>query len=317
MRHEVCYHAGRRSMRAVWSFWSKPFHGHHKRVWRSELHHLLAWVLSVERARRHYPRTVLVTDTEGARLLVDKLGLRFTTVMTTLAALDDVDPEWWVMGKLWAYRAQTEPFIHLDNDVFLWKRLPEALERAPVCAQNPEWFPSEDASWYRPATYDRAIRAVGGWAPEEWRWSTSRNFAEAVCCGLLGGAAVDFLAYYADLAIRMIEHPRNCTAWLSLGNRIGDNILFEQYLLAACLEFHSGRPGSPFSGVHAAYLFPSSDDAFDESAAVQAGYTHLIGGAKNDAKLMARLTARVKRDYPEQYARCLNCVDEIEGNPPA
>ena len=73
---------------------------------------------------------------------------------------------------------------------------------------------------------------------------------------MLGGAAVDFLAYYADLAIQMIEHPRNYAAWLALGSRIGDNILFEQYLLAACLAFHGGRRGSPFSDVHAAYLFP-------------------------------------------------------------
>ena len=301
-------------MRAVWSFWSKPFHTHHNRVWRTELDHLLAWVLSVERARRHYPRTVLVTDTEGARLLVDTLGLRFTTVMTTLAALDAADPEWWVMGKLWAYRAQTEPFIHLDNDVFLWKRLPEELERAPVCAQNPEWFPPEDESWYRPATYDRAIRSVGGWAPQEWSWSTSHKFAEAVCCGVLGGAAVDFLAYYADLAIQMIEHPRNRAAWRSLGSPIGDNILFEQYLLAACLEFHSRRSGSPFRHVQAAYLFPSSADAFEETSAVRAGYTHLIGGAKSDPQLMARLRARVKRDYPDLYVRCVNYVGETRGN---
>jgi hypothetical protein len=296
-------------MRAVWSFWSKPFNAHHKRVWRSELHHLLAWVLSVECARRHYSRTVLVTDAEGARLLVDRLGLPFTTVTTTLNALDGADPEWWVLGKLWAYRAQTDPFIHLDNDVFLWKRLPDTLERAPVCAQNPESFPDDDASWYRPGTYDRAIRAVGGWAPEEWRWSTSRNFTTAVCCGMLGGAAVDFLAYYADLAIQMIEHPRNRAAWYSLGSPIGDNILFEQYLLAACLAFHGRRTGSPFSDVHAAYLFASSDDAFDEWSAVQVGYTHLIGGAKNDPALMARLAARVKRDYPDLYLRCLECVN--------
>ena len=50
---------------------------------------------------------------------------------------------------------------------------------------------------------------------------------------------------------------------------------------------------------------------------MRAGYTHLIGGAKNDAGLMARLDARVKRDYPEHYVRCLECVDEIEGIPPA
>jgi hypothetical protein len=120
---------------------------------------------------------------------------------------------------------------------------------------------------------------------------------------------VDFLAYYADLAIQMIQHPRNLAAWAALGSPIGDNILFEQYLLAACLEFHGRRPGSTFSDVRAAYLFASSADAFDESTAVRAGYTHLIGAAKNDAALMTRLTARVERDYPDQYARCLRCVN--------
>jgi hypothetical protein len=103
-------------MRAVWSFWSKPFKTHHKQVWLTEQHHLFAWILSLETARRHYPDTALFTDDEGAYLLVDQLGLDFAHVSTELNALSKSDPQWWVLGKLWTYRSQIEPFVHIDND---------------------------------------------------------------------------------------------------------------------------------------------------------------------------------------------------------
>src|SRR5512144_869064 len=114
-------------MRAVWSFWSKPYAAHRVRVWASEKHHRLSWILSLERARRHYRPTVLYTDDDGVRLLVDGLGLDFDAVHTTLNALSATDPEWWALGKLYAYRSQSEAFVHVDNDVFLWKRLPTEL----------------------------------------------------------------------------------------------------------------------------------------------------------------------------------------------
>jgi hypothetical protein len=295
-------------MQAVWSFWSKPFRAHHTGVWLTDTHHLLAWILSVETAKRHYPTTALVTDVEGAQLLVDRLGLEFTTVSTDLTSLEDADPDWWVLGKLWTYRSRTKPFVHVDNDVFLWKRLPPRVERAAVCAQNPEWFPLTGDSWYRPADYDRVIRAVAGWTPEEWRWCTLRGFNEAVCCGILGGTAVSFLSYYADLAIRMIEHPKNRAAWTALGSPIGDNILIEQYLLSACLNFHRQHEQSTYANLHVGYVFGSTDEAFDETIAAGVGYTHLIGGAKRNPALMTRLEARVQRDYPEHYEKCLRCT---------
>src|SRR4029077_1513087 len=167
----------------------------------------------------------LFTDAEGVILLVDQLGLEFTTVSCELDRLEGEDPEWWLLGKLWTYRCQTAPFVHFDNDVFLWTRLPERMERAPVLAQNPETFPLTGPSWYRPRLYDEGIRAVGGWAPEEWLWSTSRGHNGAVCCGILGGNAVEFLAHYADLGIRMIRHSQNRAAWTSIGCPISANIL--------------------------------------------------------------------------------------------
>src|SRR4030095_2945562 len=242
---------------------------------------------------------------EGARLLVDELGLPFTEVSTALNALRGADPGWWVLGKLRTYRSQEAPFIHIDNDVFLWRPLPPNRQGCDVVAQNPEVFPFTDESWYRPVQYDRAIRRARGWAPPEWRRYIARGGNIAICCGILGGGAVDFLRYYADLAIRMIEHPRNQAAWTRIGSPISDNILLEQYLVAACLDYHRQDAGSRFGSVTVRYLFTSSDEAFDELAAARVGYTHLIGGAKSNAALLKRLEQRVRRDYPEQYERCL------------
>ena len=79
-------------MRAVWSFWTKPFAGCHGNGWLTSRHHLLSWVLSFEAARKHYPRTALVTDSEGAELLAGKLGLEFTFISTALDGLRGEDP---------------------------------------------------------------------------------------------------------------------------------------------------------------------------------------------------------------------------------
>jgi hypothetical protein len=291
-------------MRAVWSFWSAPFFAHYQSRWRSQKHHLLAWVLSVGEASKHYPDTALVTDTAGAKLLVEGLGLRFRNIDLSLDRLDAQgrDVEWWVLGKLMAYAAQTRPFLHLDNDVFLWRPLPDALISAPVFAQNPETFEFEDQSLYRLDGFMSCVAEAKGWLPSEWRHYARARGDGALCCGIVGGTEVAFLRRYAKTAIRIILHPSNQAVWRQLGVR--DNILVEQYFLAACLRFHSTRPSSPFAGLRPAYLFPSSAAAFDPATAAEAGYTHLIGDAKNDAEIAHRLERRVQADYPHHYDRC-------------
>jgi hypothetical protein len=302
--------------RAVWSFWSRPFQAHHHQMWVSQKHHLLAWILSVQTARQHYPETSLITDDAGAAMLVDGLGLPFDHVSTGLQDLHTADADWWVLGKLYAYRAQEKPFVHLDTDVFLWKRLPKAMEAAPVLAQNTEQFPFV-GSWYRPEAFDVAVRATQGWLPPEWSWYVAQRRGEALCCGVFGGNDIGFINHYADSAIRFIEHPLNQTAWELIGFKIGDNILFEQYFLSACIAYHAHHETSPFYGVYAYCLFGSTEDAFNPEKAGATGYTHLIGGAKRDEALAESLEARVARDYPQQYRRCLRYLRQTEATPQA
>lgn len=294
-------------MQAVWSFWSKPYLSKRSWIWLSDLHHLLAWVLSVETARRHYPRTALVTDDEGAAILADGIGLHFDEVSTVLEDLPSTELGWWGLGKLFAYRAQEVPFVHIDADCFLWNALPDRLASADVFGQNLEWFPY-DGGFYGVGLVEAVFEATGGWMPEELRWFMSVRGSCAVNCGIFGGHRLDFIRHYADRAIGFLRHPANQPAWPMIDTRTTQSIFAEQYLLNACIEYHRGRPGSEFSGIEPEYLFQSMNDAVDPAQAKRAGFTHLMGLTKLDEEVGHRLRTRVVRDYPELAERCAQYV---------
>jgi hypothetical protein len=289
-------------MKAVWSYWSKPFR-HQRSFWSSERHHLLSWVLSFQTARKHFPRTALYTDDMGKEMLVDKVGLEFTEVSTCLNELEHQNPQFWCLGKVLAYSRQEEPFVHIDSDVFMWSPIPERLTGADVLAQNPEAFPV-DTRAYDPEQVEFAVRQSGGWLPDELSAYMPRDgIHRAFCCGILGGRRIDFLQHYARQALRLVVDPANQPAWPMMRDPNNVNMLFEQYLLAACLEYHQARADSPYTDVRIECLFQDFGDAFQNGE--QAGFTHLIGGAKQDSTIMARLDNRVKADYPIYYERCL------------
>lgn len=293
-------------VRAVWSFWSKPFREGRGSQWPSDYHAHLAWGLSVELARRHYPDTLLVTDDEGAELLVDRLKLPFESVSLELNKLRAHDPDWWALGKLYAYRLQTEPFVHIDSDVFLWKRLPAELESAPVFAQSPEVFdPERDAQWYPLGAVDRTFLKTG-WLPEAWRWYSARPTPlVASCCGVVGGQRTDVLREFAELGIRVVEAHENAPGWAAWSDKGYCNVLIEQFLLNAVVEHRRALEWVESDAeLRITYLFPTDAGAYDPARAEEAGYTHLIGGAKRNAALMADLEARMWADYPEFAERC-------------
>jgi hypothetical protein len=293
-------------MRAVWSFWSKPYSEHKGLRWREHLHHLLAWGLSLRLASRHYPETVLITDKVGKSLLIDHLGLSFTDVSTELERLRKADASWWALGKLVAYSLQDRPFFHLDTDVFLWRPLPANVMNASVFAQCPEDHALDE--WCGPRDIERAFAQHGLTLPAEWEWSRSRfpSYFREENVGVLGGTRFDFIRYYANLAIGLVMNPNHAAAWATFPEKaFGYNFVIEQFLLAACVDFHRFNPGSPFRGISIRYLFPSCAEAFDQKAAARLGFTHLLGTAKMNHSTVRRLEERVQHEDPAFYQHCL------------
>ena len=292
-------------MRAVWSFWSKAFKAYIGRIWREPQHHLLAWGLSLRLARQHFSETQLVTDTAGKAMLVDELDLEFDHVSTDLDRLSDADPGWWALGKLVAYSLQDRPFLHLDTDVFLWKALPPALTSAPVFAQCPELHPLENA-WCGPGHIEWLFDRHGLRLPVEWQWASSRHtqFFREENCGILGANRVDFIRYYAQTALDLVFDPAHRVAWAELPDKGGFNMILEQFLLAACLDYHRIDPQSAYRGVTVRHLFPSWSEAHNPNAAARAGYTHLLGDAKTNPWVVARLERRVTQMDPAFVQHC-------------
>jgi hypothetical protein len=291
-------------MRAVWSFWSRPFHTYYGSIWCKPLHHLLAWGLSLETASRHYPDTVLITDRPGKKLLVDQLGLQFADVSTELERLEGVDPGWWALGKLVAYSLQDRPFVHLDSDVFLWKRLPGHLLDSPVFTQNPEGFHDYDPH-YRPQDVEWAFAQQSMKLPAEWEWVRSnRSHFPAENCGILGGSRFDFLRYYAQTALDLALLPQNAAAWSRLKDKRCYNVVLEQFFLSACAEFHGLHPASPYQGVRINHLFASWGEIYDPNNAARIGFTHLLSDAKSHPAVGRRLEERSRRENPAYFRRC-------------
>lgn len=291
-------------MRAVWSFWSKPYLRTEGRTWGTPRHHLMAWGLSHRLARAHFEETMLVTDSAGKRLLVDRLGLEFDHVSTELDRLENADPGWWALGKLVAYGLQEVPFLHLDTDVFLWKKPEPAVLDAPVFAQCPEVHGT--AGEVSPQAIVRLFDRHGLSLPPEWSWSASRDgaFFREENCGILGGNRVDFLRHYATEAVRIATDPVHAAAWTEIVRKDGYNMLVEQFWLSACLEYHRSHPESAFRDVEIRHVFPSMDDAFDPRKAALAGFTHLLGDTKSHPEVADRLDRRLATLDPNFHRRC-------------
>jgi hypothetical protein len=144
--------------------------------------------------------------------------------------------------------------------------------------------------------------------PPEWRWAASREdhtFREENC-GILGGNNVEFIRYFATLAIDLIMDPAHQEAWAEFADHGRLNMLLEQFLLAACVDYHRISPASPFRGVSMRHLFPVWHDAFNADSAARAGFTHLLGDTKADPRLMSRLEKRLVQMDPAFVRHCEN-----------
>lgn len=295
-------------MRAVWSFWSAPHRERGRWAWPSELHHALSWSLSVRTASRHYPDTWLYTDDAGAEYLAERLRLPFAHVSTALNALDGQDPDWWALGKIHTYRAQTEPFVHIDSDAFLWLPLPRYLEQARVLAQNPEHI-EPGASFYQPERIEQAAARAGFRLPPEWTWYRGRLDAlRGECCGIYGGHDLGFIRHVAGLALDLLNDPISRRTMAALDDKPRLMVVLEQFMPAAAIAYHRDLEGSPFRGVDISYLFPGISDLFDPAQAARAGFTHLLGGVKKNRRVTRLLEDRVYRDDPRQYRRCVEAA---------
>lgn len=99
--------------------------------------YLMTAGLSASTIAKHYSKFEFITDDAGAEMA--KACLFPYTDITSVGANFDSDSSFWTHSKFIGYLSD-EPFLHFDNDLFLWEPLPERIHRAEVSALHTETF---------------------------------------------------------------------------------------------------------------------------------------------------------------------------------
>lgn len=96
-----------------------------------------AYLSFMELKKKGY-RIHLYTDNYGKELLIKKLKLNYDYVDLSHETLD-LNPNMWAFAKVYTHLKQTEPYIHLDLDAFLFNDFSDAFKSQPIVYQNIEY----------------------------------------------------------------------------------------------------------------------------------------------------------------------------------
>jgi hypothetical protein len=196
----------------------------------------------------------------------------------------------WAFGKIAAYAAQSEPFFHIDGDVYLGAKLPERYEQAQIVCQFFEQAPAYDHFNH---IYDEnrvAIERGAAWLPASWRFMGERSAAN---CGIIGGRNIDAIRRYTDDVIRLVNGAENRESWGKIVlNRFANCVVEQQTLWCSARE----------QGVAITPLFENTDfaDAVStERKALALNFNH-AAGVRTEV-LGKELARQVQLLFPEQY----------------
>lgn len=190
--------------------------------------------LCVKLIKKNYGNISLITDRRGK----DFFGhLGWTSISTDLDQMPMIPSEVWSFGKLWAIYVisnKKEPFIHIDHDFFLFKKLEDTIINSKVLVQSLEY---QIKSMYKTEIYDKYCQN------KYIRDYQSINYSYN--CGIMGGTDYEFWNSYAKNAIRAVIDPKNKYYWWTNYPEFDTFVkacVAEQYFLGCYLKANGIKP---------------------------------------------------------------------------
>lgn len=286
-------------MKIVQSFWSKPLLKSNKETYQNRLnggwpnfrYALAAMSYSCLTLRKFYDDVELYTDDFGMHLFKDVLHLPYTRFHNVLNDLD-MDESFWAYGKIVTYSLQDEPFLHIDNDIFISDKFPKRIEKAELAGQNIEWITPKATD-----DYTEALEFLRQNVPVCPKIILDSECRQAINMGLFGGNNIEFIQRYAHTAMDAIKEALPYI--LSKKGKDGAfNIIFEQLLLSEMAKKES---------ILTAYMIENNDCSdFSqyinlETAQFTVNYTHCVGLIKQCDMICKQVEYRLRSDFPQQY----------------
>ncbi len=296
-------------MKIVQSFWSKPFLQADALLtntlfgggWPHRTFNYYSCALSCLLLRKFYDNVELVTDRLGKEILIDRMELPYTRVVVALDALE-YPPGLWAMGKVHTYGMQTEPFLHIDNDVFLGKPFEADILAAPLAAQNLE-ARSRGCTIMFKKVFDTFSRV-----PAYLRPTRELEFTPSANAGLLGGNDLAFFRYYAREVASFIGDNEPGILRMMETDKGMLNVVLEQVFFYALAQHRK---------TDITYLLPVADTnpaqiGYFHGAEQNKHFVHFLGQYKRDNLAYPFLESNLKKQYPGYYHRINHLIAESE-----
>jgi hypothetical protein len=245
--------------------------------------------LSILCASRHF-KEVQVISSDWGNDVFKAVQLPVTHYSNSLNVMKKVSRYFWAYGKLLAYCEQDKPFVHIDNDVFLNKPLPEHILNARLCFQSHEPFNLKGYHYYN------LLKEPWGEAPVRPQIIVDNEVTDfAYNCGICGGHDLEFFQEWRKTSEEYIFAEENFQVlFKKFGHLlIHQNLFHEQYFAACLIKKHDLR-----KEVHVL-----AEDAMLLGKDENLKYTHLWGTTKTDKGLMARVRMRLYQEDKALFER--------------
>lgn len=238
-------------------------------------------LLSALVSRKHFSNIEFYTDTEGYNLIRDDgRQFPFTNIIICFDELNWLKNENWAFSKVYVYSLQTEPFIHLDIDAFLWDGIPDELLEKKMLFQQQE--PLDIFKFYADA-YDEAKGY--NLLPNGITYLPTTAINTAVF-GVLDMKYLQMIQEYYSLALEYVKG--NSKYIHKLFHSFHQCILFEQLFLVNILDkydFQYERDYETILNSHSKEKHPGCR------------YTHLIVSSKRNSDNVIRIRKRLESMY--------------------
>ena len=290
-------------MKIVQSFWSGSNSALTNNYgWYSYKHHWMSWILSCLQLIKYHKEVELYTDAYGYEILIKKLQLPYTKVHVVLDELNHFNKNLWAIAKVRTFQLQSEPFLHVDGDVFVWESLTDRFENSNLICQNLEIT----TEYYRKGW--EFIHSQFEFLPVElieYHDGTS-NFACNM--GIIGGNNLNFFKHFTHKSLEFAI--KNSTCIIGLEN-INFNIFFEQVLFYAMAKIDNQHIDFYFDKVSFDYEYKG----FGEFEKVpNKKYLHLLGDYKRNSTVCKAMEIYLMKYYPENFSMLSKLINEENKN---
>jgi hypothetical protein len=263
--------------RAIYSLWTKPMDDE-LTGFNSEQSLMECFALSVNYSKKWFKEVHLITDYKGKEL-VDDYNLTFDEINTDLEhVLKNVDKKNWAIGKIYSMKIQKKPFIHIDNDVILFKKLPDDMLKKEIIFQNSE---KENYPYYDDLLYYDKIHYKN-----KPYWYNTDN-VEAYNCGIIGMNKLDLLDYWWESCLNYTEYIKEVGGYPDINKT--PCLIFEQHYIGCLVNHYNYDVGM---------LSDYSENKYwvDDDIAEKLGYTHLISDCKRNIVVEERIREKLREE---------------------